>query len=1116
MTGVAPSDQAPSDQAPSDQAVREAAMRDLDTSIFLRAGAGTGKTSVLVGRVVEAVRRGRAELREIVAITFTEKAAGDLRDRVRRELYEALRSADAVEAERLRRALQQVDGAHIETIHAFASSLLRERPLEAALDPNFTVLDAVGAQLTFEQAWQDWLWSEEEAEARPRIERCLRLGLPLETLRTLVSRMAETRDVNPQQTVTEPEAAASVHTALRAEAKSLRERAEDLGPTVVEQAQQVLERLEAMSGLPEAALEAELSTLVLPRARLGRRKGEARLRYEEVWERLEERLRRFAEGTRTAALAAFIEVAYQFVQRNAVERRRQGKLTFEDLLINARDLLAGEARVRGYFRERYKFLLIDEFQDTDPLQTEIVLLLAAQTRSIERGEITLTPGRLFVVGDPKQSIYRFRRADIDSYAELEEIFRRQEASEAKSARVDELEVNFRSRPEMVAWHNQVFQTLIQRTPDFPHAQPDYQPLTPHRRDEGFGVIHLLPNTGVDWRTIGEARADEARAIVRFIETVVGTDELSIAIPDADAPGGSRPPRYRDICLLVRNRTAIEIYTEALEAAAIPYHLDSGRSFFLQQETRDAAAILTALDDPSDEVAVVATLKSAPFAASDAELLAYARAGGRFRLSEEAIPREYQGPLREVLQSLLDLKERKGSMSLPAYVDYVLRATHMLEIQLARKSAQRAANLQMIVQRAADFAGNEVDSLRPFVRWLGTQTRTDLGEAEWPVTEVEEDVVRMLTIHQAKGLEFPIVVLTKVAAANAPDRSVAVVNRESATIDFQVGRAGQRFQTPGYGAAQARQKRYEASEERRLLYVAATRARDYLVVPAFYTDRVLGYHADLEEALPGWLNRDYEVDAPGAVNLRVEQLVQARRVSERPAAPDLPALRQDWAASREAGLAAGASQRRYVTPSRLGHDRSKEPRESEPRDRSIEEVDRSIASAQGGPLEGAEVADGPPVAGGAGDGRDLGTAIHDALQIAELHDVEASVWRARNLCIERGSESLADDVEQNLRTTLSSELFGRVRAAERIERELPLVRVDADEVIEGYVDLVFREAEGWVLVDYKSDREPSPQTIEGYEAQIRAYVEAFRGTGEPVTGAYLLFTGSGAARAVAVE
>ena len=126
-------------------------------------------------------------------------------------------------------------------------------------------------------------------------------------------------------------------------------------------------------------------------------------------------------------------------------------------------------------------------------------------------------------------------------------------------------------------------------------------------------------------------------------------------------------------------------------------------------------------------------------------------------------------------------------------------------------------------------------------------------------------------------------------------------------------------------------------------------------------------------------------------------------------------------------------------------------------------------------------------------------IHDALQIAELHDVEASVWRARNLCIERGSESLADDVERHLRTTLSSELFGRVRAAARVERELPLVRVDADEVIEGYVDLVFREAEGWVLVDYKSDREPSPRTLEGYEAQIRAYVGGVPGHGRAGNG-----------------
>ena len=187
------------DRAPADQAVREGAQRDLDTSIFLQAGAGTGKTSVLVGRVIEAVRRGRAELREIVAITFTEKAAGELRDRVRRDLYRALNSADAAEQDRLRAAIQQVDAAHIETIHAFASSLLRERPLDAALDPGFEVMDAVSEQLRFDEDWQNWLWSEEQGAARPRIERCLRLGLRLEHLRRLAFEIAEFRDLEARE-----------------------------------------------------------------------------------------------------------------------------------------------------------------------------------------------------------------------------------------------------------------------------------------------------------------------------------------------------------------------------------------------------------------------------------------------------------------------------------------------------------------------------------------------------------------------------------------------------------------------------------------------------------------------------------------------------------------------------------------------------------------------------------------------------------------------------------------------------------------------------------------------------------------------------------------------------
>ena len=1074
-----------SERLPADHAVRDRAIRDLDTSIFLRAGAGSGKTSVLVGRLIEAVRTGRAELRQIVAITFTEKAAGELRDRVRRALHRTLRLVDGEEAERLRRALGQVDAAHIETIHAFASSLLRERPLEARLDPNFRVLDAVGEQLAFEQAWQDWLWSERDPEARPRVERCLRLGMSLGTLHDLTHRITETRDLDPRQSTAAPPPAATVYEALRSklEEQVAESNEEEENPQV----RKLIEQLENFQGLTGSALETALTQIQIASLRLGRGGGEARTRQAEAWRALKEQHQQYAAAVRTHALADLIEVAYRFVIDDAERRRREGTLTFEDLLIRARDLLVESPSAREYFRQRFKFLLIDEFQDTDPLQAEIVLLLASRGRATHWREAEVTPGRLFIVGDPKQSIYRFRRADIDIYAEVEELFKRHPQGTAAS-RVDTLDVNFRSRPDLVAWHNHVFQALIQPDPDFLRAQPAYQPLRSHRQDTGVAVIRLLPNGGVQWRRIKEAREEEARTIVRFIQTVVETDELAVTVPESDGITPRRP-RYRDICLLVRNRTELDLYSAALEGHGIPYHLDSGRGFFLQQETREAAALLTALDDPSDEVAVVATLKSAPFSASDLELLELAQAGGRFRLDAAALPTSYEGPLREHFALLLQLLQQKAKMSLPIFVDHVFRETHLLEIQLARRSSQRAANLHLIVQKAADFAANEVDSLRPFVRWLGTQTRTDLAEAEWPVTEADEDVVRILTIHQDKGLEFPIVVLAKLASAQTPDRTIAVVNRERETIDFQIGRRDARFQTPRFGEEQARQQRYEAAEERRLLYVAATRARDFLVLPTFFTDRATGYHEDLEEALPGWMTLDYDVQTPGMDNVRMEQLVPMPSTMQPTSRPDVASTRTRWQAAREKALERGKATHEFITPSRIGEDHLKEPRETAPR-----RWDET----------------------GSGEARSLGTLIHEALRTAALADLPLSLERGRSLCVERGQSDLTDEVEQHLRATLESALFTQVRAADQVERELPLVRVDADRVIEGYVDLAFRNEEGWVIVDYKSTRSPSSQAIEAYEGQVRAYVEAFQGTGVPVHSAFLLFTATGESRKVSLQ
>jgi len=862
----------------------------------------------------------------------------------------------------------------------------------------------------------------------------------------------------------------------------------------------------------------------VPLIRASRNPGEARVRCAEAVERFRDSHADYAGHVRIQALAEFIDVAADFVRDAADRRRRRGTLTFQDLLIEARGLLQHERRVRRYFRERYKFLLIDEFQDTDPLQAEIVLLLAAANDAARWDEAELAPGRLFIVGDPKQSIYRFRRADIDMYADVLRFFEREHAA-GRPAEVAFLDVNFRSRPGLVDWHNHVFGALIQRDAEFPNAQPDYHALMPFRAVTGPAVIALQPNTGVNWGRIGEAREDEATALARFIETVVRTDAIPLQIHDGQTVGDPRPVRYRDICFLVRNRTNLEFYTEALAAAGIPFHLDSGRGFFLQQEIRDASVILRAVDDPSDEVAIVAALKSAPYSASDLELFDYVRAGGRFQLRDSAVPADYNGPLRSALAQLRALAQKQAEMSLPAFVDHVLRETRLAEIQLSRgNGVQRAANLQIIVQRAADFASNDVDSLRPFVRWLSQQTRTDLAEAESPVTEVEEDVVRILTIHQAKGLEFPVVILAKMAGADAPDRSIAVVDRERNKIDFQIGRAEERFQTPGYAEAHARQEVYEESEERRLFYVAATRARDWLVLPTFLTDRAPGYHRLLDEALPGWRGLPEEPLHPASLHYRVEHLAHVARRERPDVHPDVPALHRAWSAAHDAGREAGRPRRTVLAPSVLGHDEPKQPRETEPPDRAADEIDRTATTDDGAPLGGSDAADSlravlryraGPDGDVEGDGRERGSAVHDALYLADLGDWERTEHRARGVFTEYGLDAAADALLADVRRAFDSGLFRRAREAARVERELPLVVVDEEQITEGYLDLAFQPApeSGWVIVDYKTDRAPTRETLQRYEAQVLAYVRMFRLTGQPVDEAHLLLTATGESHSV---
>ena len=897
---------------PADDDVRLRIINDLDTSFFLEAGAGSGKTSVIVARVVNLVRNG-CSLDEIVAITFTEKAAGELRERIRAELATA----------GLHDALRDVDAAQIQTIHAFAANVLRERSLDAGLDPNFNVLDQLQADLRFAQSWRSWLWSN-DAPQEP-LQRAFDLGLELRDLQLAAEQLARNRDLT--------------------------------GP---------------------------LSD-VLPS--------------EEVPEDQRER---------DTALAELTAALREFIEQDANQRRIDGLLSYDDLLLEARNLLVRSKQAREDLRSRFRTILVDEFQDTDPLQAQIALLLAADSDTDDWTQVTPGPGRLVLAGDPKQSIYRFRRADIDIYEQVRDIF----LAAPETSAIARLTVNFRARPQLCDWHNAVLPGVIKPDQDYPRAQARWEATMPYRTDRGPGVAMIPSNRQYD--RAPEARSAEATLIANLIAHMQQDDATLGHIPTS---AGSRIPEFRDIAVLVRTRTGADLYTTALDRAGIPYHFDSGQGFYQKPEIRAIAHLLQALDDPTDEVAALATLKSPLVAASDTELLELCAAFGAqpIRLDADLLPEAYEGRLRAPIEFLGALRDDLSRFGLPELIDHVIRSSGLLLAQAVgvqhSQMRQRQANLRMLVQRAAHFADNNDDSLRPFVRWLSQRGVRNLPESESPTTEADDDAVRFLTIHQAKGLEFPIVIVPKLQDQPASGNQF-IVDRPNQRVEFKLGDDRTPFRTPGYAVAERTDRAYADAEARRMLYVAATRARDWLILPSFPADSISrrdSFHTYLDDAAPHWLARDAD---PNTLVVGPRTFDAAPSPTPTLHTPPHQELRPLWRERHQEAIAGGSRSIEAVTPTSLNPHTP-----AETADVGVDESERDDSHIN--PL-------------------DFGKAVHEALETADFTNHEITRRRAERIC--HKFHVPVEQVLQHIERALNSELIQRASMSDVIHRELPLATI----------------------------------------------------------------------------
>jgi len=744
---------------------------DARGSTFVSAGAGTGKTTVLVERFASAVVDEGLDVESLLVITYTDRAAGELRSRIRARLLELERPDLA----------RDLDGAWISTIHGFCRRLLTAYPLAAGIDPRFRVLDEAQARVlqgeAFTAALEEFCAADEPD--RWQLLATYRAG----GLRSMLVSVYDTLRSAGRELVLEPGVRESLEariTELLAEAESLAadERATELQGAA---AREVLELLEA-TRLPEGLLELGAATARGPRAAAfnDARTAVRALALEELAARDRELLQELLTGFATAYAAA---------------KDRESALDFEDLQLRARNLLRESDVIREAEQLRFRSIMVDEFQDTNRLQTDLIDLLCAGVAK-----------ELFFVGDEFQSIYGFRHADVAVFRD------RREAA----PQVLPLTLNYRSRPEVLAAVNELF------ADEFGES---FQPLEPAAGygDPMFGTpVELLvtdkasyADSGVHWR-----RA-EARHVARRVRELVDAG--------AATPG--------EIVLLFAAGTDAEWFEEELRDLDLPTIRMTGRRYFGQQQVVDLLSYLRLLQNRYDDEALLTVLAS-PFVgvSNDALVLIRSTAERRpiFKGIERSLPPDLAEGDRRLVRAFLQRYERlvesSTRLSLELLCERILvEHDYDLAVLTRRDGRRRYANLRKLARLARSYEELRGPDIEGFIRFVAEQEAAGARELDAVSEEEGADAVRLLTIHTAKGLEFKVVVVAD--AGRERSRSDEILCLSDGRFGFKVAHpgTGSRVGTTSYQDVKETRDREEEAERLRLYYVAMTRAMDRLIV-----------------------------------------------------------------------------------------------------------------------------------------------------------------------------------------------------------------------------------------------------------------------------------------------
>jgi len=1057
----------------------------LTETLFVDAGAGSGKTWSLVERVCRLVESGRVELEQIAAITFTEKAAAELRDRIRTELVERAGSDEltAAESDRVRAAIDQVDTSAIGTLHSFAQRILVLHAIEAGLPPHIEVLDEVSSQVAFEEHWTrlrtDLLDDDQHAEM---LLLALAAGISLADVRTLVAELERNWDLAadldripstlpPIPVIDIRELVATLDGIL-----DLQDHCTDDGDLLLRHLDTTVRSYrDQLATAADAA--AALETLSGDRITSSRGvKGNWGGRKPEIVAGLadvEAQGKGIVVDVGNALMRRLLVIARDAVIAAANERRRSGQLLFHDLLVLARDLLRGPRgrEVRSSLRQRWAVLLLDEFQDTDPIQLDIAVLLASaddDAGGMPWEEVDADEGRLFFVGDPKQSIYRFRRADISLYLQASKRF-------GGSGGRESLVTNFRSTPSVLSFINQVFGQLIEHRDG---SQPAYEALAPApeavdaEQGPGAAVIGMKELPG--HFNADAVRGVEAAAVAEAIRRARGTWHVH-------GPDGARSATLGDMTILVPSRTSLPILERTLDRHGIRYRAESSSLVYGTREVRDLLMTIRAVADPSDSLALVAALRSAVLGCGDDDLVTFRKQfRGAFNLLAplpDGLPDDH--PVGHAIRFLRELRDVTSWSTPSQLLDRVCRERHLFELGHATGHPQDLwRRLRFVIDHARAWHESESGSLREYVAWARLQASESARVAETVLPETDDESVRIMTIHAAKGLEFPITIVSGMSAAPGGRR-----NRVEVTWPphGQAGvRFGPRLESPEFKAFTPVDEQMDGDERLRLLYVACTRARDHLVVSVHRKQRG-GRSSTSAELLFGALPKDVAIVAPPET---LDWTLDATPSDDAAAGvPPIDVWRDELdralaTAGQYTTLAATDVQKRLARELDVGDE--KDP------------LDLDLPAWQKGRY-----------------GTAIGRAVHAVLQSIDLATGAGLDDTVAAQAAAEGVEGREADIHALASAALTAPSVVAAAALPSTDRwrETYVAASIGTTTIEGYIDLLYRTDDGLVVVDYKtsSSSDDIEQRVAHYRGQGAAYAIALeQATGLPVIDVRFVF------------